>query len=812
MRLLRWCAWFLGGFVLLVAIGLGGGYLWLRQALPQLDGEIRVAGLEAPATIVRDRWAIPHIEAESLLDTTFALGFVHAQDRLFQMEFRRRLGAGRLAEIVGEAALPTDRFMRTLGLYRVSEASLAHLQPDTLAWLEAYADGVNAFLESRAGPLPPEFLILGHHELEPWRPADSLVWLRLMALDLGVNYRDELLRVRLAGRLSREQIADIWPDYPADAPTTLVEVARALPWDELAAALPPDAPGGIGSNAWVVAGERSATGAPLLANDPHLGLRAPGVFYLAQLEAPGLDLAGATMAGVPGVVLGHNGTIAWGFTNTGADVQDLFLERIDPEDPSGYLTPTGTAGFETRDEIIRVKDAPAVTLTVRATRHGPVISDLVPDAARLFDDGVVVALAWTALDDDDLVAQALLGINQARDWAEFTRSLRDVSAPMQNVLYADTSGHIAFIAPGRVPIRKRGDGRWPVPGWSGDHDWIGWVPFEALPRALDPREGVLFNANNRVVADDYPYLLTADWEAPYRARRLAQLLERDGFRPEDFATIQKDELSLLADDLLPIMLRAKPGGAEAAAARSRLAAWDRVMRPEAAEPLMFAAWYRELSRLIYADELGDMFGSFWGVRPQFMSRILTERQVWCDDVGTESVETCEQLAATALDAALDDLARRFGPDPAGWRWGQAHVARMAHPIFERQPVLGRLFNIEAASGGDSVTVNVGHFHPARAQQPFASSHAASYRAIHDLARLGRSRFVTATGQSGHPLSRHYRDLTALWAGGRTVPMDRDVARQDAVGVLTLQPRAGLAAAPRPPAGAALRRTLREILS
>ena len=785
-RPVRWLGWALLGLAALGGAGAGGGYLWLRQSLPKVEGEIEVVGLQAPVTIVRDRFAIPHIEAESLLDATFALGFVHAQDRLFQMEFRRRLGAGRVAEIVGPAALSSDRFMRTLGLYRLAEASLAHLEPETIAWLQAYADGVNAFLESRTGPLPPEFLILGHAEVEPWRPADSLVWIRLMALDLGVNYRDELLRARLARRLSEEQIADIWPSYPADAPTTLVEVARALPWDDLAAALPSAPPGGIGSNAWVAGGSRTSTGAPLLANDPHLGLRAPGVWYLAHLRAPEIELIGASMAGVPGVVLGHNGRVAWGFTNTGADVQDLFLERLDPEDPARYLVPGGSAAFETREEIVRIKDAAPVTLTIRETRHGPVISDLVPDAAALFQGGTVVALAWTALAEDDRAAQALFRIGRARNWERFVDATRDLGAPMQNILYADVSGRIGFIAPGRVPLRGSGDGRWPVPGWTGAYDWDGRIPFDALPRTLDPQDDVLFNANNRVVPEGYPYLLTADWEAPYRARRLAQLLDAGTFRPQDFAAIQADELSLLAENLLPAMLAAEPGSAPAAEAMAKLEAWDRVMRADAAEPLLFAAWYRELSRLIYADELGDVFEAFWGVRPQFMHRVLTARQVWCDDVRTRPVETCAEVAAAALDAALVDLARRFGDDPAAWRWGEAHLAAMDHPLFARQVVLGRLFNIRVASGGDSVTVNVGHFRPGD-RRPFASTHAAGYRAIYDLADLDRSRFVAATGQSGNPLSRHYRDLTELWASGQSVAIERapESYRQEAIGELRL---------------------------
>jgi penicillin G amidase len=362
---------------------------------------------------------------------------------------------------------------------------------------------------------------------------------------------------------------------------------------------------------------------------------------------------------------------------------------------------------------------------------------------------------------------------------------------MQNIHYADSAGHIGFIAPGRVPIRRKGDGRWPVPGWTGEYDWQGWIPFEALPQTIDPPDGVLFNANNRIVPDDYPHLVTADWEAPHRARRLAQLLQDNAFGPEDFAAMQADLLSLLAEDLLPIMLAAPPATPAAATARARLERWDRVMRADAAEPLIFAAWYRELSRLIYADELGAMFDGFWHVRPQFMERILTRRQVWCDDVRTDRVETCAELAGAALDAALDDLTRRFGDKPDAWRWGDAHAARMPHPVFADQPVLSPLFSIEVPTGGDSVTVDVGHFNPRNERRPFASTHAATYRAIYHLADLDESRFVTATGQSGNPLSRRYEDLTALWASGRSVPIRRDGAsyRRLALGELRLAPRA-----------------------
>jgi penicillin amidase len=706
------------------------------------------------------------------------------------MDFRRRLGAGRLAEVLGPAALPTDRFIRTLGFERAAKSSLAHLRPDTLALLEAYVAGVNAWLATRTGPLPPEFLILGY-EPEPWAPADSLVWMRVLALDLSGNWRDELLRARLARRLSADQIADLWPESMPSAPVTLVELARGLPADALASVLPPAPPPGMGSNAWVLDGSRTVSSAPLLANDPHLGLSTPGPWYLAHLKAPERELIGATMPGLPGVVLGHNGSIAWGFTNTGPDTQDLFVERVDPDDPTQYLTPDGSAPFATRDEVIQVDGAEPVILQVRETRHGPVLSDLLPVTATgaVLDGDQVLALSWTALAADDVSIEALLDLGAARDWPAFVAAARSNGAPMQNVLYADTAGHIGFIAPGRVPIRSKGDGRWPVPGWTGEFDWQGVIPFAQLPRGLDPPDGAFVNANNRIVADDYPYLLTADWDPPYRARRIVEALGDDRHDVASFGRLQADQLSLLARDLLPLMLEGEPQSEAGAAAQARLAAWDHVMRPDAAEPLIFAAWYRELSRAIYADELGDLFYAYWGVRPQFMEHVLRSRPAWCDDVDTAAVETCAIQAARALELALADLERRFGSDVQAWRWGEAHPARMLHPIFKDQPVLARLFAIEHPTGGDNVTVNVGHYRPANDADPFASVHAASYRGLFDLGALERSRFIASTGQSGNPLSPHYRDLSELWARGETIAMTTEAAvyGQDTIGRLTLAP-------------------------
>ncbi len=483
-RLLVWGLRVLAGLVLLLALSLAGAFLWLRGSLPQTEGTIAIAGLAAPVEVLRDSDGIVTIRAQGEADGARALGYVHAQDRLWQMDFMRRAGAGRLAEVVGPAALPHDRLMRTLGLYRVARTNLEILPPETRVLLNAYAQGVNADLEHppRAWPLPFHLLAPPYgYRPEPWRPTDSLVWSRIMALRLAGNWPDEILRARLSQRLSPEQIDFLWPDYPAAARSTIPDLAAlldGLPLDRLARETSWIAAESQASNSWVVAGGRTTSGLPILANDPHLSLDAPGQWYLARIETPELTLTGATAPGLPFMVFGHNGRIAWGFTNTHGDVQDFFIEKVVRGDPSRYLTPDGTRAFETRDETIHVAGAESERLTVRSSRHGPIISDVSQRARHAAAPDTVLALAWTALRGDDRTAAAFHGMNRARDWSEFRAALRDFHGPQQNIVYADTTGAIGFMAPARIPIRKRGDGRAPVPGWSGDYDWTGFIPFE----------------------------------------------------------------------------------------------------------------------------------------------------------------------------------------------------------------------------------------------------------------------------------------------------------------------------------------------
>jgi len=780
--------------MVLAFMSAGGGYLWLRTSLPQLSGDVIVNDPDAVVEIIRDRNAIPHIRAQSSDDAYYALGFVHAQDRLFQMDFMRRLGAGRLSEVVGPPTIGVDRMMRTLGVYRLAEASLAELSEEARRAFAAYADGVNAYLKTHPGGWPPEFQALRYRP-EPWRQADSLVWGRLMAMRLSSNWRTEALRARLSRLLPPERMDELWPGDDGDTPPTITALANGA-METLFAGLvrvwPAELRPVSASNSWAVSGAQTASGKPVLANDPHLGFRAPGLWYLARIEAPGLILTGATVAGVPLTILGHNGRVAWGFTTTESDTQDLFVERIDPADSTRYLAPGGSRPFETRKETIRVRGREPVTITVRETRHGPVISDAVPRLETAAGPGHVVALAAMALRADDRTSEAVFRLNRVRDWKEFKHALRDFHAPQQNITYADTDGNIGFLAPGRVPIRKSGKGRAPAPGWSGSHDWIGVVPFEALPQAFNPPSGRIVNANHKVVADDYPYYLGHRGTPSYRARRIHDLLDRarDGHTPRNSTDIQTDTVSLMARELVPLMSRLSPADARSQAVVRLIRNWRGEMDKARPEPLIFIAWLREFNRALYADELGPAFGDYWGLRPKFVKRVLTGRESWCDDTRTSATESCDMLLETALTKALSDLAVSHGEDMSAWRWGEAHFAHFRHPMFGRLPMLRRFADLQTPSDGGAYTVNRAQPWTGDTRRPFVSAHGPGFRAVYDLSDLDATLFMQATGQSGNPLSAHYGDRIVRWRDGEylTIASNRAAAIDGAIGVLNLTPQ------------------------
>ena len=766
-----------GSLAVLAVSVVAAGYFWLRTGVRESDRTVELDGLNAPVQIIYDEYGIPHIFAASEDDAFFALGYAHAADRLVQMEMQRRIAAGRLAEVVGERALGLDRYMRTLGIYRLAEASIPQLSDGLRAQIQNYAAGVNAWLETHDGALPPELVVL-RHTPEPWQPADSIVWGRLISLQLEGDFRDEMLRARVARQLSAAEIDlgeldTLFPDRDW-TPATLARRQAESDGLRLAAdllnAIPTVGSHGA-SNQWVVSGNQTATQWPILANDPHLGLRAPILWYLARIDTPTLKLAGATTPGVPLMVLGHNGSIAWAMTNNGADVQDVFIERIDPENSDRYLTPEGSQTFTTREEVIAVAGSDDETLVVRSTRHGPVISDVIEEMDAVVEEDHVLALAYTALAEGDLNSEAVYRLNRARSWSEFRAALALWRGPIQNVGYADTSGNIGLAVPGTLPIRRSGDGNGPVPGWTGDHDWTGIVESRELPSIRNPQAGRLVNANNPVVGPDYPYDLGPGGDEPYRARRIIELLDAmPSLTVEGASAMQMDAVSPAAQDLLPLMLVIRAESPRSADALAMLRRWDHSMDADRAEPLIYAAWLRALGRALYADELGEVFDDYWGTRPAVVRTMLSEATHWCDNVGTDAAETCQDVLESAFEAALTELSDAYGDDPSTWRWGDAHLAPLRNPALSRLPVIADLFDIGTETGGWQFTVQRAASRISDEESPYANTHGAGYRAVYDLSDLDNSRFIIATGQSGHPLSPHYSDLVNLWRDGLFLPL------------------------------------------
>ena len=801
----RWFRRLLTLVLLLAVSGALTAWYYAQRALPVTEGTLSLPGAQAPLQILRDANGIPTIRAASAHDALFGLGVVHAQDRLWQLETHRRIGAGRLAEAFGEAALDTDRFLRMLGVRRAAAAQWAQLPADSRAALQAYTDGVNAVIGSLRAR-PPEFLILGLQP-EPWTPEDSLSWAIMMAWDLGANWNTELLRLRMALKMPKDRIDQLLAPYPGDAvPVTMDYAAfyRGLKLDSqqalaepalmrLMAAAPESGIEGVGSNSWVLAGSRTTTGKPLLANDPHLKLSTPALWYFVRLEAPGLDVAGASLPGVPGVVVGQNRKIAWGFTNTGPDVQDTYLERIKPDDPNQYQTPEGWARFETRQELIRVRGGREVALTVRSTRHGPVLSDAA--LAGMGDDSgqtlgpkarpaYAIALRWTGLDADQDAVGGTLAMNRADSVEAFINASRAWVAPMQNMAVADDAGRIALVSAGRVPVRKPENdlqGLAPAPGWEARYDWAGLLPPDQVPLITDPADGYIANANQKVTLPDYPHFISHHWALPFRFERISQLIAaKPQHSLDDLGRMQADELSLAVKKMLPRLLKAQSGHPLAPAAMAKLTPFDGTMAADQAAPLIYWAWLRHLSQQLLVDELGQpMYDRLLGQRGYFdalegaLGGSGDSDGWWCDDKRTAEVETCQAQVDRAFTAALDELQVAQGPDVAAWQWGRAHIARSEHRPFSKLKPLARWFEVRVPVGGDGYTVNVSRVNlkaDATTGELYLSEHGPSLRGLYDLADRSRSRVMHSTGQSGIPWSPLFRNLAAPWAQVQGVPL------------------------------------------
>jgi penicillin G amidase len=744
-RLLSWL-----GFALLLLAALISGVLWLT--LPPRTQQARIPGLTGPVDIGFDADGIPRIRAASAIDAAAAIGFVHARDRMFQMELMRRAASGRLSEIAGPATLAYDRTMRTLGLRRRAVEDYQALPAETRAVLEAYTRGVNAWIEARGRFSAAEFLFLGTPE--PWEPVDSLLWGETMGLWLSFNWRTELSRLSLSGHLPQQKIDELWPPangaLPEAAITPTTQYADA---SGLLAVLPhfpdpftlPD----TASNEWAVDGRHSATGAPLLAGDPHLAFGFPGIWYLARIETPDGVMAGATAPGVPFLVLGHNGHIAWTFTTTGADVQDVFIETAAGD--GQYQTPDGPRPFTVREEHIKVRGQADQIVKVRETRHGPVVSDLRPEG------GPILAVAMANLAPGNTAAAGLLALNRARDVEAAGNAATLITSPVQNLLVADRN-RIALYVTGRVPIRRVGDGSAPVSG-DGSHDWIGWATGEQLPQIVAPDSGRLANANDRVAPPDFPTFLGRDWFGDWRSSRIRELLEgSEQHTAADFARMQTDLRSSFARQVLPALLAVPMLETTAAAAQALLRGWDGSMTMETPQPLIFNAWINRFYDRVLQD--AGVPPSDGGPLAEFVAYVLSPAGAhWC-------AGDCTGPLKAALSDAIRDLTPRFGKDPAKWRWGEAHPAVFTHPLLRGLPIIGKLATLSIPSPGDDTTIDRGGF----AYRQFQSVHGPEYRGVYDLADLDRSLFMMAPGQSGNLLSRHARDFLTRWRDGATITL------------------------------------------
>lgn len=855
----KFLARFLVGVLIVILIAASAGLFYFKSYLPntvskksfpKIDGEIQAAGLIAPVDIYRDAMGIPHIYASNSHDLFFAQGYVHAQDRFWQMDAWRHIGSGELSEMFGSAQVETDSFLRTLGWRRTAEAEWEELGPESRAILEAYTEGVNAYLKDHADTaLSLEYAVLGllspNYEIEAWTPIHSLTWGKAMAWDLRGNMGEEIERAVLLKAFTPEQMAQLFPAYPEDHPVivnkigdgktseTSSTVRQSIDFDYTQ--LPIDAVNynaslldpvlgpwndGIGSNSWVVSGELTDTGKPYLANDPHLGIQMPSIWYQVGLhcveksdECP-FEVAGFSFAGVPGVVIGHNDKIAWGFTNVGPDVMDLYIERVNPENPNQYEVNGEWVNFETYDETIEVTGGDPITLTVKATRHGPVISDIygplmnegdpedeefVPFKDRAgvdLPEQYVIALKWTAL-TPSTPFEAIWGFNRAQNWEEFREAAREFHVPAQNLVYADVEGNIGYQMPGDIPIRKNGDGTLPVPGWTDEYEWTGFIPFEELPYTFNPEEGYIVTANNQVPPRDYNYLVTYDWDYGFRANRIVEMIESAPGKI-DKSYIQEmhgDSFDANGEVFVPILLGMdwKFAKENDAIAFDTLREWDYQDRADSTSAAVFNAFWRAFLKNTFNDDMPEERyfpdgGSRWNEMMRHMAENPTD-PFW-DDKSTPDVnETMQDIILRSFPQGVAELEDIFGKDVTSWNWGDMHAATFRNSTLGESGVslIEDLLNRGPfPTGGGEAIVNATGW---SVRDGYETNWLPSMRMIVDFENLNNSLTVHTTGQSGHAYHPHYADMAPLWAGVEYYPMwwDQEAIVNDSEGHLVLTP-------------------------
>ena len=813
----RWLIRLVTGAIVLGLVAFLLAYWILSRSLVDYSEDFTLQGISAPVEIVRNNDNVPHIFGANDADVFFALGFAHAQDRLWQMTMLRRTAQGRLSELFGPATVKVDELMRRLDLYGLALESVPAQDPETLVALTSYAAGVNAWIgqinAGARGRGAPEFFLF-QPEIAAWAPADSIAILKLMALQLTSSAQTEVLRARVSLLLAPERLSDILPDDPGQGVAALPDFASLVPGvaplsRPLDFALGPFSPvadpGRAGaSNAWAASPGRSAAGGSLLANDPHLELTAPTIWYLARLQLASGGVIGGTIPGVPAVIVGRSERLGWGLTTAYLDDQDVLIEELNPDNPEEYRTPDGWAAFTSRQSIITVKDADPVTLTLRWSRNGPILTGGLFDLGTITPGGHVAALSWTALGGADTSMTAAMRLMQSASVAEALEAGRLHVAPAQNLMLSDADG-IALQLVGAMPARDAAhpsQGRMPVLGANPAAGFKGILPYEDNPRFVNPTAGLLGNTNNKTVDRPFPNHVSFDWGDTQRIQRwLALMKAREVHTRESFIEAQLDTVNPTARALLPLIGAdlwftgdaAPEGTPERLRQRALvlLAEWNGEMNEHMPEPLIAEAWMRALTDRLIRDELGEMADSFTHISPVFIERVFRDvggASSWCDVVQSAAVETCAELSRIALDEALLRLTERYGPNLESWRWGDAHQATHDHPVLGQVPFLRYFVNIRQSTSGGDDTLMRGVTRGTGAE-PFQNVHSAGYRGVYDFADPDSSVFITATGQSGHPLSRHYDDLGELWRRGEYIPMslDPELARAAASGVMVLTP-------------------------
>ena len=791
--------------VVLVVVGAGGGYWFVTKGLPQISGTLRVAGLKSKVEVVRDPMGVPHIYADNADDLFFAQGYVQAQDRLWQLEYNRHIGWGTLSEMFGAATIKEDRYLRTMGLGRAARADVAVMTADEKRPLDMFANGVTAFISTHQDNLPIEFTILGIKP-QPWQAVDTVAWGKVMAYNLGGNYEAELLRTSLGEKFGAAKAKELVLPYPdagpfiispemkeykpqvsgpkSQAPFVSIGKPDLSQLEEINASLGLRVPE-VGSNNWVVDGAKSTTGKPILANDPHLGIQMPSIWYEMGLhcvpisDACQFNVAGYTFPGVPGIVVGHNDRIAWGVTNTGPDVQDLFVEKINPQNPNQYEFQGKWEDMQVIDEPIKVKNVVSETLRIQVTRHGPIMTPVLTGVTQ------PVALQWTALRDRSRLFESVLKLDHARNWDEFRAALRLWNVPSQNFVYADVDGNIGYQMPGNIPIRAKGDGTLPVPG-TGEYEWSGYIPFDELPSVYNPPTHFVATANNAVVPSTYKYTITADWAAPYRQQRIIDLLKaKDKLSIDDMKAIQGDVYSIPEVQLQKHVLALTPEGFLQQRAMEHVKTWDGLLTQENIGGAILEATYQRLVINLFAGAMGETLFKDYRAANDIHRRVILglldqPNSAWWGRGGRDAV------LKKSFAEGVDWLGSQFGDAPGDWRWSRLHTATFNHPIGSVQP-LNLLFNAgPIGAPGGVFTVFATSF---KGNAPYAVASVSSMREILDLSNWANSLQVHTTGQSGQPLSKHYNDMVPMWQNVQYAPFYFDRAALDKAneGVLVLTP-------------------------